>query len=72
MEGHGFTVQRNPSGGIITHARAKVKIHFVEDNHLTLVFSAPFIFFGKNLRLAKSVEDILLSVGAVKGSSQES
>ena len=63
LEKAGFVVERSPSRGIVKSGNAKVAVHPVSDGHLMVVFSAPLVFWGKNLRLAKQVNRIFLQHG---------
>lgn len=64
IEEAGYSVERNDIGGTVRHLTAKVEIRLVKENHLMLVFSAPFVFLGENLTLAKAIERVLLLFGA--------
>ncbi len=64
LEEAGFSVTRTPWGGVVTQGRAKVKLYTAENDHLMLAYSAPLVFAGKNLRLAKAIENVLVKAGA--------
>lgn len=63
LEKAGFVVEHSPSHGIVKSGNAKVAVHPMSDGHLMVVFSAPLVVLGKNLRLAKQVDQIFLRHG---------
>lgn len=60
LEKAGLIVERAASRGIVKLAKAKIAVEVLEDGYLMIVFSAPLVFWGKNLRLAKQVHEFFL------------
>lgn len=60
LEKAGFDVERKQAQGIVKSQKARVFVHKIPDGHLMIVFSAPLVYWGKNLQLAKKVHDIFI------------
>lgn len=63
LEKAGFIVERLPKHALVKCGKAKVSVIPDPEGDLMVVFSAPLIFWGKNLRLAKQVNRIFLQHG---------
>ena len=45
--------------------RAVIDFIKVENDYLMVVFSAPMVFWGKHLQLAKAIENVFLNEGLI-------
>jgi hypothetical protein len=49
----------------VMSGRAVIDFIKVENDYLMVVFSAPMVFWGKHLQLAKAIENVFLNEGLI-------
>ncbi|MEI6193498.1 MAG: hypothetical protein WCS42_04120 [Verrucomicrobiota bacterium] len=65
LQKFGFQFKQDNARVKIMSGRAVIDFIKVENDHVMVVFSAPMVFWGKHLQLAKTIENVFLNGGLI-------